>query len=690
MRTTAPRRHSRMLTRGVGAVASLALVAVGVVAAAHAADAAPTPTPTPTECATAGPDLSSYDTALPGSATLPTDWSAGGSLDYGFTHDGLRVSNSNAGNVYLRAARVATPASETTPGCDGFTASFTIAAVDAAYQDGLNFSVALGGTSRYGGVLGFRHADGHLEVSTTWVPADATDAELPSWRSAVIATLDPATSHTVTATAYLVPGRANDVLQVSIDGTLLAQGVFTWEPYAGVDPSQTQPHDVDTLLFRAWTSAPSTDGIGYTSAPAHPELAGDGFVFSDIRYASFDGTAPTTTPLSPCTTPTATTVDERSGLLRTDLPSSPTRSLGGHAFTDDGLHVWTTGTTDAPTVPTSESKSAGYLDVDLALADSAPATADVTVTSGSAPGLNLILSDGRILVHEETFGADSWWSRTPTPGLPSGPHAGYQRAFGTLAEWAAALPSAHIDQFGYSLGSGAIGDATFRSLTLGCTVYSFEPVSPTPTPTTEPTATPTDEPTTPGTGTTPPPDPDHATHLGTTTEALLDTLRQLDVPVRTPGAAGLTISDAAGTVTGPLDAGTRYDVVVPWSGADSWVDVYLYSSRVYVGTFPLVDGAVRLTGLDLSGLDAGTHHLVLVGQQSGTVGAVQLEVTAASGSLADTGDGALAATGTDATALALVAVLLTVAGAALALVRHRTLASGTTAPRGRAGRRPRP
>lgn len=41
---------------------------------------------------------------------------------------------------------------------------------------------------------------------------------------------------------------------------------------------------------------------------------------------------------------------------------------------------------------------------------------------------------------------------------------------------------------------------------------------------------------------------------------------------------------------------------LPWDDADSWVDVYAYSTPIHLGTFPIVDGRVVLTGLDLSGL----------------------------------------------------------------------------------------
>ena len=58
---------------------------------------------------------------------------------------------------------------------------------------------------------------------------------------------------------------------------------------------------------------------------------------------------------------------------------------------------------------------------------------------------------------------------------------------------------------------------------------------------------------------------------------------------------------------------------MPWSGSsgDQWVDVWAYSTPTYIGTFPVSNGVLKLTGADLSALAAGDHNLVLVGQTSG-------------------------------------------------------------------------
>ena len=79
-----------------------------------------------------------------------------------------------------------------------------------------------------------------------------------------------------------------------------------------------------------------------------------------------------------------------------------------------------------------------------------------------------------------------------------------------------------------------------------------------------------------------------------------------------------------------LDASKTFSGTLPWVNTqDSFVDVYAYSSPVFLGTFPVVNGKVQITGVDLSALQAGGHHLVFVGQTSGTVSVMAVTVAAA-------------------------------------------------------------
>jgi hypothetical protein len=119
---------------------------------------------------------------------------------------------------------------------------------------------------------------------------------------------------------------------------------------------------------------------------------------------------------------------------------------------------------------------------------------------------------------------------------------------------------------------------------------------------------------------------------------------------------------ATGLPAGELDPSKDYTSNVGWTSPDSFVDVYVYSSPILIGTFPVVNGLVQVTlSADvLAKLAAGTHTLVVVGQSSGAVQSVTL-------SLADS----LASTGFDAAVPAGSAALLLLVGAALILVRRR-------------------
>ncbi|MGO4690380.1 carboxypeptidase-like regulatory domain-containing protein [Glaciibacter sp. 2TAF33] len=119
---------------------------------------------------------------------------------------------------------------------------------------------------------------------------------------------------------------------------------------------------------------------------------------------------------------------------------------------------------------------------------------------------------------------------------------------------------------------------------------------------------------------------------------------------------------SAGLPAGDLNPTKSYTANVPFTGGDDFVDVYLYSTPISVGTFPVVNGVaqVTLSASVLSQLAAGSHTLVVVGQFSGVVSSVAIGVSAV---LAETGFNAGAPVGA--------AALLLLLGTALVLVRRR-------------------
>ncbi len=120
---------------------------------------------------------------------------------------------------------------------------------------------------------------------------------------------------------------------------------------------------------------------------------------------------------------------------------------------------------------------------------------------------------------------------------------------------------------------------------------------------------------------------------------------------------------STGLPAGPIDPGKAHTAEVDWFGGDSYVDVYAYSSPVFVGTFPVVNGVVQITlsTAVLGQLAAGNHTLVVIGQSSGSVQSVSLAL-------------GLTATGADFTVPVTVASSLLLVGAGLMFARRRLAA----------------
>jgi hypothetical protein len=210
----------------------------------------------------------------------------------------LQFSNSTieSGGAHLVSPLV-DPAGESTTNAVGntFETTFTVASATGGLQPGLGVDVALDGASRYGGVVNLRHTDAGLTIGSYWVPADATSADLPAWRSAVFATVSPDVPHAVRAVAIFLDDQP-DVLQVYVDGALVSSAAATtWEFYSTIAGTGGD-RSVDSLSFKASSSAPSADGVGYTSGlPTAPATQGLGFLFSDISYGTSTSAPPVPT-----------------------------------------------------------------------------------------------------------------------------------------------------------------------------------------------------------------------------------------------------------------------------------------------------------------------------------------------------------------------------------------------------------
>ena len=161
-----------------------------------------------------------------------------------------------------------------------------------------------------------------------------------------------------------------------------------------------------------------------------------------------------------------------------------TRTLGSNTFVEGGLKATTVGDDEGD--PSSQSKAAGYLPVDFALADAGPIDMQLDDVSGSMPGVNLgvdLDNDGTqdgYLVYEPSFYGQNLWASNGIVnhdpafvGLPTVAGGG-SAINGTLNAYLIAYPDARVMQFGYSLGSGAIGSVVITSLTAGCVTHTFD------------------------------------------------------------------------------------------------------------------------------------------------------------------------------------------------------------------------
>jgi hypothetical protein len=162
---------------------------------------------------------------------------------------------------------------------------------------------------------------------------------------------------------------------------------------------------------------------------------------------------------------------------------SDTRTSGHYDVVGTGLHVWTDNNT-------GQAKVAEYVATDTPLGGVTNTGLDLTTNSGTIkPGYQLVVdldndgdNDG-ILVGEPDFYEGKWWlgshksfpvdpAVAANPNTPKEPGGGGPLN-GTLDQWRAAYPNAVVTAFGFSLGSGVLGDYVINSITFNETTYTF-------------------------------------------------------------------------------------------------------------------------------------------------------------------------------------------------------------------------
>jgi hypothetical protein len=237
----------------------------------------------------------------------------------------------------------------------------------------------------------------------------------------------------------------------------------------------------------------------------------------------------------------------------------------------------------------------------------------------------------------------------------------------TLDDYLAQMGNYEILSGGVQIGSGSSGSGWVKYMKFNGSTYAFG---------TEPAER---------TTTTPPAASDSS--LGQ-----LIVNDNIDV---TADAAELTPSSTTNSNLAAVDASNPLTGSYAWQDpTDAYVNVYTYSSPVFIGTFPVLNGKIAFSTGSLAQLPLGQHDLVFSGQTSGTLAVVPFTITTAatptavstsgsstsgsstSGSSTSTTStgAALAYTGTsDAVPVAILAALLLLAGVALRFVRRGTL-----------------
>jgi LPXTG-motif cell wall-anchored protein len=175
----------------------------------------------------------------------------------------------------------------------------------------------------------------------------------------------------------------------------------------------------------------------------------------------------------------------------------------------------------------------------------------------------------------------------------------------TLTDYLAQMSDYQVLSVGFGAGSGAPASSSgwIKDITIGGNTVNFTMPAPTPAP---PAAAPA------------------ASDTG------LDQLIQSDNLNVTATTDTFSVDGGApGTGLDALNPATPISATLPWSAPnDSFVDVYGYSSPLYLGTFPVVNGQVVLTGLNIDALETGAHRLVFLGQTSGDLSVAAIEVVA--------------------------------------------------------------
>ncbi len=184
---------------------------------------------------------------------------------------------------------------------------------------------------------------------------------------------------------------------------------------------------------------------------------------------------------------------------------------------------------------------------------------------------------------------------------------------------------------GYQSGLPAAPATAGKGFLFSAISYGVSTTVPA-TPSPDPTPAPDPAPVRPAPVVVPAPDPIATVEPALTLESVIeqfggDTEALLETYARETGNAEPPTLEALFSSDSTFDL-SNFTAWLSWTG-DETVKVYGYSTPTYLGTFPVVNGKAQISGVDLSALGEGEHHLLVVGEQSGEFQLAQLEVPAA-------------------------------------------------------------